>query len=63
MKVVASEMVITQRVARQRIRYLRRIGRVRPLTACERRNFDNLIAMFGTADDIVALTNVKVEST
>lgn len=58
-----SEMVITERVARQRIRYLRRIVEVRTLTARERRNLDNLTAMFDTNDDVATRTRLKVTST
>lgn len=62
MEELVTEMVITENVARQRIRYLLRTAAVRPLTGRERRNLDSLVAMFGTTDDYVASTHLKVKS-
>jgi hypothetical protein len=55
-------MVITEQVARQRIRYLLRTADARPLTERERRNLENLTAMFGTSRDFVFLTLLKAQS-
>lgn len=62
MEATVTEMVITEQVAQQRIRYLLRTADVRPLTGREGRNLDSLIAMFGTTEDYVASTHLKAKS-
>lgn len=61
MEELDTDVVMTERVAQQRIRYLLRVGHVRPLTERERRILDNLVVMFGSSDDNVAsaLLNVR----
>jgi hypothetical protein len=59
---LVTEMVITEQVARQRIRYLRRTAEARPLTERERRNLEGLTAMFGTPHDFVSLTLLQAQS-